>query len=134
MESQQTRPPASGQTLTAGLMAVVRNMLCLALNRIELAALELSEVRGHFLKLLLVFAFGITAVWFALMYWTVLVVYLTWEILGWKILLFIAAGFTLLAAGLFSYARGMVANGKLSMPATMAELRGDRDALLQNDE
>ena len=134
MESQQTRASAGGQSLTAGLMAVVRNMLCLALNRIELAALELSEVRENFLKLLLVFAFGVTAIWFAMLYWTALVVFLTWETLGWKILLFIAAGFTLLGAGLFAYARTMIAKGMLSMPATMTELRGDRDALLQNDE
>ena len=114
----------------AGLIAIAKNIFGLALNRIELAALEFSEVRANFLKLLLVFACGIIAVWFALAYWTLLVVYLTWDALGWKILLIIAAIFTLLALGIFLYARSIVEQGKLSMPATMAELRNDRDALL----
>lgn len=130
MESQQASTPKPGPGLIAGLIAVAKNGFGLALNRIELAALEFSEVRANFLKLLLVFACGIMAAWFALAYWTVLLVYLTWDTFGWKILMIIAAAFTLLAVGIFLHARSILEQHKLSMPATMAELRNDRDALL----
>jgi uncharacterized membrane protein YqjE len=38
---------------------VVRNAIGLLLNRLELAALELAEVRDHLLKLVLVFALAV---------------------------------------------------------------------------
>jgi uncharacterized membrane protein YqjE len=146
MESRQERAPDSNSEakpdlhsdshtdphpgLIAGLTAVIKNIFGLALNRIELAALEISEARANLLKLLLVFACGIVAVWFAFVYWSVLVVFLAWDALGWKILLIMAIVFTLLAIGIFLYARSMLKKGKLAMPVTMAELRRDRDALL----
>lgn len=116
--------------LLAGLTTVARNLAGLMLNRLELAALELSEVRANFLRLLLVFALGVVAIWFAVAYWTVLIVALTWESMGWKILLILGLLFTGLAIGILLYARSMLAQGKLSMPATMAEFRNDRDALM----
>jgi uncharacterized membrane protein YqjE len=79
---------------------------------------------------LLIFAIGIVAGWFAIAYWTVVIVFLSWQTFGWKILLFLAVMFTLLTVGVFLYAQSMLKQGKLSMPATMAELRNDRDALL----
>lgn len=130
METQQASAAKPGPGLIVGLIAIAKNVFGLALNRIELAALEFSEVRANFLKLLLVFACGIMAVWFALAYWTALLVYLSWDTLGWKVLLILAAVFTLLAVGIFLYARSILAQGRLSMPVTMAELRNDRDALL----
>lgn len=105
-------------------------MFGLLLNRIELAALELSEVRTNFLKLALIFGLGIVVVWFAIGCWSAVVVMLSWDTLGWKILAIIAAVFTGLAVWLFSYARALLDRGKLSMPVTMAELRSDGDALL----
>ena len=111
-------------------MGLAKNMFGLLLSRIELAALEMSEVRTTLLKLALVFAVGLIAAWFAVAYWSALLVYLTWDILGWKILLLIALGFSAIAAGVLLYARAVVAQGKLSLPATMNELRNDRDALL----
>lgn len=125
---KSTTGPAVG--LIAGLAGLARNGFGLLLSRLELAALELSEVRNHLLKLTLVFALAIVAVWFALVYGTVLVVYLTWESLGWKILLIMTLGFATLAAGLLLYARSMIRQGKLSLPATMVELKTDRDMLL----
>lgn len=130
MESRQEHVSTNQSGLFANLAAVARNVGALVFNRIELAAVELSEVRANLLKLLLIGALGIIATWFALAYWTVLLVYLTWDTLGWRILLMIAAVFTLVAAGIFWYARLMLQQGRLSMPATMAELRNDRDALL----
>jgi uncharacterized membrane protein YqjE len=120
----------SDSHLVAGMIGIVKNMFGLFLSRVELAALELSEVRGTLLKLSLVFALGLLAAWFALAYWSVLLVYLAWNTMGWVILLLIALGFTAVAIGVFFYARSVVEQGKLSLPATMNELRNDRDALL----
>jgi len=119
-----------GPGLIDGLRGAAANLFGLFISRIELAALELSEVRTHAARLMLIFAFAIVAVWFALLYWSALVVYLAWHSLGWKILAIVAAVFTLLAIGLFRHARTLLAQGKLSMPATLSELRNDRDALL----
>lgn len=131
MERQQSGSSANvSPSFIAGLTALARNLSGLFLNRVELAALELSEVRGNFLRLCLIFALGIITLWFAIAYWTVLVVVVSWDVLGWKILLILAALFTLLALGFYRYARSMIRQGKLSMPTTLAELRNDRDALL----
>lgn len=114
----------------AGLGGVARNLFGLVVSRVELAALELSGVRTNLLKLLLVAALGVITALFALAYWSVLVVYLSWDALGWKILLIMAALFSIATVAIGLYARSLLANGKLSMPDTLAELRRDRDALL----
>ena len=130
MEHQQSSTPHASTGFTAGVVGVAKNMFGLLVSRIELAALELAEVRTNFLQLLLAFALGIMAVWFAIAYWTALVVFLTWDTLGWKILLIIAVAFTLLAIGILLYAQSLFDQGKLSMSATINELRNDRDMLL----
>lgn len=130
MEQQQPETPNSPPNLMAGVLGIAKNMFGLFLSRIELAAIEMSEVRANLLKLALVFALGLIAAWFAVAYWSALLVYLTWDALGWKILFFLATGFTALTVGVLLYARALVAEGRLSMPATMNELRKDRDALL----
>ena len=120
------RPPG----LIASLGNIARNSIGLVLTRLELAALELSQVRNHLLQLVLVFALAVVAGCFALAYGTVTIAYLAWDSLGWKILPIITGVFLLIAIGLIVYARGMIRSGKLSMPATMAELKSDRDMLL----
>ena len=120
------RPPG----LIASLGNITRNGLGLVLTRLELAALELSQARNHLLQLVLVFALAVVAGCFALAYGTVTIAYLAWDAMGWKILPIITGVFLLIAAGLILYARGMIRSGKLSMPATMAELKSDRDMLL----
>lgn len=116
--------------LISGLADMSKNLFALLVSRIELAAVELGEVRSNLLKLLLISAFGLVAAWFALVFWSGLLVFLTWDYLGWKILLIIAAVFTVMAAGLFLQVRSMLKAGRLSMPDTLAELRNDRDAIL----
>jgi uncharacterized membrane protein YqjE len=132
LDSEHQAPPPgdAGSGLIAGLAALAKNLLGLVMSRIELVAVELSEVRTNLIKFLLVFALGMVAAWFAIVYWTVLAVYLGWQTFGWKILLVLAALFTLLTLVFYCYARRMLSQGKLSMPATMSELRNDRDALL----
>lgn len=128
---QQARAQAAhSHGLVAGLGGVARNGLGLLLNRVELAALELSEVRTGLVRLLLVFALGVLAAWFAIAYWSAVIVFAAWPSLGWKIIPILGVGFTLAAAGIFYYAQAMLKRGALSMPATMAELRNDREALL----
>jgi uncharacterized membrane protein YqjE len=123
---EDSRPPG----LIASLGLVTRNAIGLLLNRVELAALELAGVRDHLLKLVVVFALAVLLGGFALVYASVTVVYLAWAAIGWVILPIITAVFLLLAIGLIVYARAMLKSGQLSLPATMAELKSDRDMLL----
>ncbi|OGB26755.1 MAG: hypothetical protein A3I66_21590 [Burkholderiales bacterium RIFCSPLOWO2_02_FULL_57_36] len=120
--------PATG--LIAGLAGLARNGFSLLLSRLELAALELSEVLDHLLKLALVFALAIVTAWFAIAYGTALIVYLSWESLGWKILLIMAFSFTAMTVGLLLYAMFMARHNNFSLSATRAELQADRDMLL----
>ena len=119
-----------GPGLIASIAGLARNAVGLMLSRLELASIELSEVRNHLLQLVVMFALAMVAGLFAIAYGSVLVVFLAWDSLGWKILLIMTAVFALLAIGLVMYARAMLRQGKLSMPATMAELKADRDMLL----
>lgn len=129
-----TDKPQAGPHASAGLIAslfgLAKNSLGLVISRLELAALEIAEIGPNLLKLILLFALALTAGWFAIAYWSVLIVLLAWDTWGWKILLLMALFFTVLAAALAWYAMALLKQGKLSLPATMAELRKDRDALL----
>jgi len=116
--------------LTAGLTALAKRGMGLLLCRLELAVLELSEARTHLLKLVLASVLAIVAACFALAYGTVLVVYLGWASLGWKILVILAASFTAAASALLLYAHALARQGKLLFPATTAELKTDRSVLL----
>ena len=128
MSLSEEKPASPG--LLASLAAVGRNAVGLLLSRLELAALELSEVRNHLLALVTVFALAVVAGWFALAYLTVTIAYLAWDSIGWKILPILAGVFGVIALALLMYARNVVRSGKLSMPATMAELKSDRDMLM----
>ncbi len=116
--------------LIASLAGVAKNTFGLLLSRLELASYELSEVRNHVLKLIVVFALALGAGLFAVAYGSVMVVFLAWDALGWKILLIMTLGFIAVAIGLALYARALLRQGKLSLPVTMAELKADRDMLL----
>ena len=71
---EQPASPAPG--LIGSLAGVFRNTARLILSRIELAALELSEVRDHLVRLSVVFALALVAGWFAVAFTTATVVYL----------------------------------------------------------
>jgi uncharacterized membrane protein YqjE len=125
--------PQTGQntaSLIGGVFGLAKNLLGLIISRLELAALEFSEIGGNLLKIIILFALALTATWFAVAYWSVLIVLLAWDSWGWKILLLMALAFTVLAVGLTLYARAVLRQGKIALPETMAELRKDRDALL----
>jgi uncharacterized membrane protein YqjE len=123
---ESNRPPG----LIASLGLVTRNAIGLLLNRLELAALELAQVRNHLLQLVVVFALAVLLGGFALIYASITIVYLAWAAIGWIILPIITVLFLVIAIGLILYARTLLRSGKLSLPATMAELKSDRDMLL----
>jgi len=135
MDGQQTGASQARQGeerpgLIAGLGGIAKNLFGLLVSRIELAAFELGEMRDNLARLLLVGALGVIALCLGAACWTALVVVLAWDALGWKILLLVAVFYTLLGLAIVRHASSMLEQDKLSMPATMAELRGDRDALL----
>ncbi|OGB27204.1 MAG: hypothetical protein A3I66_11680 [Burkholderiales bacterium RIFCSPLOWO2_02_FULL_57_36] len=134
MEDKQARAPDAEPGLIAGVVGIAKNGFGLLVSRLELAALELAEVRGNLVKIILVVALGMVTAWFAIAYWTVLVVMLSWQSMGWKILLIFAAVFTVLTIGVFLYAQSIIRQGKLSMRSTMAELRSDRDHLMSGEQ
>lgn len=119
--------------LKASVAAFGRHLFALLVTRVELAALELGEARDHLARVLLLGVLGLLLLCFALGGWTALVVALAWDALGWKILLLVALFYTLLAVIVLLSARAMLATDKLSLPATVAELRADRDALFRHD-
>ncbi|WP_426342266.1 phage holin family protein [Pseudoduganella sp. S-14] len=128
MSAENQVPPPPG--LIASLAGLAKNSLHLLLSRLELAALELTEVRDTLLQLSIVFAVALLAAWFAIAFGTATLIYLCWEAMGWKILLVLAIAFAVLAIGLLLWGRSLVRQGKLGLSATMAELKSDRDMLL----
>src|SRR5450830_2018962 len=130
MEHKHPQSEPSNPGLVAGLLGITRNLLALIINRIELAALEFSEIGANLVRFVVMFSLAIVALWFAVAFWTVLLVFLAWESWGWKILFLFGALFTAIAGILAWQARALLQKEKLALPATMAELRKDRDALL----
>lgn len=129
-QSGKANIPDPEPGLVAGITGVAKTALALFHNRLELAALEAGEVRDNLLRMVLIGAAGLVLLLFALGFWTALIVVLAWDAMGWKILLLMAALYSLLALALLFQLRSLLTRDKLSLPATMAELRKDRDALL----
>lgn len=128
MEDTETVVHSPG--LLGGVSSLFRNLFGLVVSRVELAALELGEVRNHVIELLTIFAVAAMATWFALAYGTATIVALAWDAMGWKILLLMFVVFLVITAALVLWGLAMLRQGKLSFPATMQELRNDRDMLL----
>ena len=119
-----------GPGLLGGVTGLAKNLFGLVVSRVELAALELSEVRNHVIELVAIFAGAVLAIWFALAYGTATIVALAWETMGWKILLIMFGVFALITAGLVWKGLSMLKQGKLAFPETMNELKNDREMLL----
>jgi len=127
---EKTETVVHGPGLIGGISGLAKNLFGLIVSRVELAALELSEVRNHVIELLALFAGAVLAVWFAVAYGTATIVMLAWESWGWKILLVMFLVFLLITVVLVMRGLAMLKQGKLAFPETMNELRHDRDALL----
>ena len=119
-----------GPGLMGGITGLAKNLFGLLVSRVELAAIELTDVRNHAIELIALFAGAALATWFALAYGTVTIVALAWDTMGWKILLVMFLVFLAIAAALVFKGLSMLKQGKLSFPATMKELQHDRDMLL----
>lgn len=126
--TEHTEPRAPG--LIGSVSGLVKTTLRLVLSRVELAMTELSDVRDHLVKLAVLFAMAVLAALFAIGFGTATIVVLLWETLGWSILLILAVVFAVIAWLLVSSIKKAVRSGSLALPATMAELKADRDMLL----
>jgi uncharacterized membrane protein YqjE len=127
---EKTETVVHGPGLMGGISGLAKNLFGLIVSRVELAALEMSEVRNHVIELLAIFAGAVLAVWFALAFGTATIVMLAWESWGWKILLVLFLVFLVITVVLVMKGLAMLKQGKLAFPETMNELRHDRDALL----
>ena len=127
---EKTETVVHGPGLMGGISGLAKNLFGLVVSRVELAALEMSEVRNHVIELLAIFAGAVLAVWFALAYGTATIVMLAWDSWGWKILLVMFLVFAVITAVLLMKGMALLKQGKLALPETMKELRNDRDALL----
>jgi uncharacterized membrane protein YqjE len=128
MDNNETVVHSPG--LMGGITGLAKNLFGLVVSRLELAALELTEVRNHVIELVAIFAMAVLATWFALAYGTATIVALAWEEMGWKILLVMFAVFAVLTLILVLKGLSLLKQGKLAFPETMKELRNDRDMLM----
>jgi uncharacterized membrane protein YqjE len=128
MENNET--VVHGPGLMGGITGLAKNAFGLVVSRVELAALELTEVRNHVIELVAIFAMAVLATWFALAYGTATIVALAWDEMGWKILLVMFAVFLVITGVLVAKGLSMLKQGKLALPETMKELRNDRDMLM----
>ena len=116
--------------LMGGISSLMKSLFGLVVSRVELAALELSEVRNHLIELVALFGAAILAIWFAIAYGTATIVALAWDDMGWKILLILFVVFLVITGVLVAKGLVLLKQDKLSFPATMKELKNDRDMLL----
>ena len=119
-----------GPGLMGGLSGLAKNLFGLLVSRVELAAIELGEVRNHVIELVALFAGAALAIFFVIAYGTATIVALAWESMGWKILLIMFFVFLVITAILVFKGLALLKQGKLAFPETMKELRNDHDMLL----
>jgi uncharacterized membrane protein YqjE len=128
MEKTETVVQVPG--LMGGVTTLAKNLLGLLVSRVELAAVELSEVRNHVIELVAIFALAVMAIWFAVAYGTATIVAAAWDTMGWKILLVMFAVFAVITVVLVMKGMALLKQGKLAFPETMKELKNDREMLL----
>jgi uncharacterized membrane protein YqjE len=128
MEKTETVVQVPG--LMGGVTTLAKNLLGLVVSRVELAAVELSEVRNHVIELVAIFALAVMAIWFAVAYGTATIVAAAWDTMGWKILLVMFAVFAVITVVLVMKGMALLKQGKLAFPETMKELKNDREMLL----
>lgn len=120
--------PAPG--LVAGLANLAKGVFGLLVSRMELAALELSDVRDHIIALMAVFALAALCSLFALLAGCAIVVVLAWPSMGWTVLLALFLLFAVSTVLLVAKGRTMLREDRIALPETMNELKRDREALL----
>jgi uncharacterized membrane protein YqjE len=68
---------------------------------------------------------------FAVIALSALLVVLTWDALGWRILLILTLAYAAIAAVLVRQIRRIIYDGRLGLPATVAELKQDSEVLIR---
>jgi uncharacterized membrane protein YqjE len=119
----------SGARLLNSAGGLAGSVLKLFGVRASFALLELADARDALLRVLLLGAVALAAALLGLVCLSALVVVLFWDALGWRILLILAVAYAALAALLMQRAMRIVAEGRLGLPVTMAELDKDRAAI-----
>ncbi len=120
---------AGGAGLLTNAGGLAGRVLRLLGVRASFAMLELADARDALLRMLLLGAVALAAALLGLVCLSALVVVLFWDVLGWRILLILAVVYAALAALLMQRAMRIVAEGRLGLPVTMAELDKDRAAI-----
>ena len=129
--SQQTSASAD-HGLGATTRELIRHIIGLISARLSLAALELSEARDAALLVMALALGAFIAGSFALIAFSALIVVLTWDALGWRIVLLLALAYAAIAAVLIHQIRQIIRAGRLGLPATLAELKQDSETLLRH--
>lgn len=128
----EERSPAS-PGLAANARLLLGSLIGLARTRSSLAVLELADARDALLQVLFIGAAALLLSGFALACLSALVAVLCWDALGWGILLVLFLVYAGIALVLLQRARAIVASGRIGLPATMEELRKDREALAEGE-
>lgn len=128
---EENNPATPG--LAAHARLLITSLVGLVRTRSSLAVLELADARDALLQVLFMGAAALLLAGFALACLSALVVALCWDALGWGILMVLFLVYAGLAVMLLNRARTIVASGRIGLPATMDELRKDREALGQGD-
>jgi uncharacterized membrane protein YqjE len=95
-----------------------------------MAVLELGAARNAVFRVLLLAALAVLAAAFALLSVSAMIVALAWDALGWRILLVLFLAYLLLSIAMLWRARNIVLSGQIGLPMTLAELKKDREALV----
>ena len=130
--SQQSSEQASAeQSLGTTARELIQSILGLISSRLSLAVLELSEARDAALLVIALALGAFMAVSFAVIALSALIVVLTWDALGWRIVLILTLVYAGIAAALIQQIRRIIRAGRLGLPATVAELKQDSEVLLR---
>lgn len=121
-------PPGGGLASTAG--AILSSVLKLIGVRLSMAVLELGAARNAVFRVLLLAALAVLAAAFALLSVSAMIVALAWDALGWRILLVLFLAYLLLSIAMLWRARNIILSGEIGLPMTLAELKKDREALV----
>ena len=128
---ESTQQGTADQGLGATTRDLIQNLVGLIAARLSLASLELSEARDALLLVIALALGAFMAVSFAVIAFSALIVVLTWDVLGWRILLILTLAYAGIAAALVRQIRRIIDEGRLGLPATVAELKKDSEVLMR---
>jgi uncharacterized membrane protein YqjE len=128
---QSAQQTSADQGLGATTRDLIQNIIGLIAARLSLAALELSEARDAALLVIALALSAFMAASFAVIALSALLVVLTWDALGWRIVLILTLAYAGIAVVLVKQIRRIIYEGRLGLPATVAELKKDSEVLMR---